>query len=77
MRCREKSRADFLHGFDLLHCENVEHDRPSRFHWHNLTRLLSKESTRVRQVQRADSMGPEGEILGQGRQHLRSAAVLY
>jgi hypothetical protein len=42
---REEIR-DFLRGFDLLHCEDVER-RPGSFHWHVLARLVSKESTGV------------------------------
>jgi SAM-dependent methyltransferase len=33
---------DFLRGFDLLHCEDVER-RPGSFHWHVLATLASKE----------------------------------
>jgi len=38
--------GDFLRGFDLLHCEDVERRRGS-FHWHVLARLVSKGSTGV------------------------------
>ena len=37
---------DILLGFDLLHCEDVEHGVPGSYHWQILAKLLSKEDTK-------------------------------
>lgn len=38
---------EYLDGFDLLACEDVEHGHPGSYHWHVLSRLVWDEGSRV------------------------------